>query len=62
MKCEDCPNAEWDCVDGHWFIYGCMGECKEDDCGGNKRGYGQVEGKTEHIMQPCEAYTSSADA
>jgi len=31
MKCEDCPNAEWDCVDGHWFIYGCMGECEEDE-------------------------------
>lgn len=32
MKCEDCPNAEWDCgVDGHWYIYGCMGECEEDE-------------------------------
>ena len=31
MKCEDCPNAEWDYVDGHWFIYGCMGECEEDE-------------------------------
>ena len=31
MNCETCPNAEWDCVDGHWYIYGCMGECKEDE-------------------------------
>lgn len=32
MKCEDCPNAEWDCVDGHWYIYGCAGECDGDEC------------------------------
>ena len=31
MKCEDCPNAEWDCVGEHWFICGCMGECEEDE-------------------------------
>lgn len=31
MKCEDCPSAEWDCVDGHWFIYACLGECEEDE-------------------------------
>lgn len=31
MRCEDCPNAEWDCVDGHWYIYGCIGECEEDE-------------------------------
>lgn len=24
MKCEDCPNAEWDCAGGQWFICGCM--------------------------------------
>ena len=33
MKCEDCPNAEWDSVDGHWYIYGCMGGCEEDEAG-----------------------------